>query len=119
MDQDKYEAALMQFLTSGNGFFSWFQGKNTPNILSQMTRQLGAIELALKSSQRPQLVKEFSYLCDSELGGLWAIVQRHIAEGWQPYGALVVGNVDGQTRYFQAVAKFQNDSNATNPPSSE
>jgi hypothetical protein len=107
MDQAKYEQLLFEFLASGHGFFSWFQGKNTPNILMMMSQQLGAIEHAMKSSQKPQLVKEFAYLSETELSDLWATVQRHIAEGWQPYGSLVVGNAEGQTKYFQAVAKFQ------------
>lgn len=104
-DQVKYEKLLFEFLGSGTEFFRWFQGKNTPNILLKMSEHLGAIESAMRSSDNQPAVTEFAYLTGDSLGDLWAKVQRHLAEGWQPHNTLVVSPVDGKTMYFQAVAK--------------
>lgn len=104
-DPVKYEQLLLSFLESGQGFFSWFQGKNTPNILDNICRQLGAIEKSLKEQGNGQKFVEFTYLSADHLDELWEVVRRHINEGWQPHGTLVVGTVEGSARYFQAVGK--------------
>jgi len=108
MDVPAYEAALMKFLEQGGGFFSWFQGKNTPNILSRMAEQLTAIEGAIKASTQPKKVLEYTYLFAPDLADLWAAVQRHMKEGWQPVGNLLESNTPSERRFIQPMAKYEN-----------
>lgn len=106
-----FEKAQYEFFQQGREFFSWFSGKNTPNILEMIARQIGALEVAMKV-QATRRIEKITYATGADLADLSSAVTRHLREGWLPYGNVVVLPPNMESGFLQPMVIY-----AVEPPS--
>jgi hypothetical protein len=63
-----------------------------------------------KPTDEPRTVTDLQYATGSDLAELTAAVRRHLVEGWVPFGSLVIGSGDAESRVlYQGMMKHSND----------
>lgn len=109
MNSDQFTKAQYEFYKKGEEFFTWFNGKNTPNILEMIGRQIGAIEVAMKLTAKRRIAS-MSFASGGEIAEITATISRHLAEGWHPYGYLLFDHDSNERKYVQAMVKYSDES---------
>ena len=56
-------------------------------------------------------IKRYHLALASDAEGLQTEVSRHISEGWQPFGQLIVAqpDSDSKARFFQVMVQFEGE----------